>query len=105
MLSACTTVESRWAITREVRSRATRSSASWISISVWLSSAEVASSSIRMEWPPRSGRHQEFPEVDRAAWFSIEEAQRKMSVGQAPFLLQLLEKLEDSERKAEGSAG
>jgi hypothetical protein len=42
------TVESLWAMTSEVRSRATRSSASWISFSVWLSSAEVASSSIRI---------------------------------------------------------
>src|SRR5581483_3302432 len=48
MLSAWTTVERRWAMTRDVRSRATRSSASWISFSVWESSAEVASSSIRI---------------------------------------------------------
>jgi hypothetical protein len=46
--SAPTMVESRWAITKVVRLRETLSSASWISFSVWLSSADVASSSNRM---------------------------------------------------------
>lgn len=39
-----------------------------------------------MEWPPRSGRVQEFLEVDRAEWFPIEEARRRILSGQAPFL-------------------
>ena len=39
-----------------------------------------------MEWPPRSGRRQEFPEVDRAAWFTLDEARDKILKGQAPFL-------------------
>ena len=42
-----------------------------------------------MEWPPRSGRRQEFPEVDRAQWFPMEEARRKILKGQAPLLDQL----------------
>ena len=54
--SAPTMVESRCAITNVVRSRDTRSSASWISFSVWLSSAEVASSSRRMGGPLRMVR-------------------------------------------------
>lgn len=44
-----------------------------------------------MEWPPKSGRMGEFPEVDRAGWFSIEEARDKIIKGQAPFLERLLE--------------
>jgi hypothetical protein len=48
MLSALTTVESRWAMTRAVRFRETRSSADWISCSVAVSSADVASSRIRI---------------------------------------------------------
>jgi predicted NUDIX family NTP pyrophosphohydrolase len=36
-----------------------------------------------MEWPPKSGRQQEFPEVDRANWFAIEPAMQKILKGQA----------------------
>jgi predicted NUDIX family NTP pyrophosphohydrolase len=42
-----------------------------------------------MEWPPRSGRMQSFPEVDRAAWFSLPEARQKILAGQRPLLDQL----------------
>ena len=56
MLSASTMVESRWAMTTVVRLRATLSSASWISFSVWLSSALVASSSSRIGGPLRMVR-------------------------------------------------
>jgi predicted NUDIX family NTP pyrophosphohydrolase len=53
--------------------------------------ARVTSNLFSMEWPPKSGRSAEFPEVDRAAWFSIAEARRKILKGQAPFLDRLLE--------------
>ena len=46
-----------------------------------------------MEWPPRSGQVQSFPEVDRAAWFSPEEARIKILPGQAPFIDRIREKL------------
>jgi predicted NUDIX family NTP pyrophosphohydrolase len=39
-----------------------------------------------MEWPPRSGRLQSFPEVDRVGWFGLSEARRKLIAGQAPFI-------------------
>jgi predicted NUDIX family NTP pyrophosphohydrolase len=48
-----------------------------------------------MEWPPRSGRNAEFPEADRAGWFSIEDARRKILKGQAPMLDVLLGKIGD----------
>ena len=51
----------------------------------------VTSNLFSMEWPPRSGRMGEFPEVDRAGWFPIEEAREKIIKGQAPFLARLLE--------------
>lgn len=44
------------------------------------------SNMFEMEWPPGSGRRQQFPEVDRAEWFTIDEARRKILRGQAPFL-------------------
>jgi predicted NUDIX family NTP pyrophosphohydrolase len=50
----------------------------------------VKSNLFTLEWPPRSGQMGEFPEVDRAAWFTIEEARIKILKGQAPFLDRLL---------------
>jgi predicted NUDIX family NTP pyrophosphohydrolase len=46
----------------------------------------VRSNTFTMEWPPRSGRTGEFPEVDRAAWFDLETARRKLLRGQVGFL-------------------
>jgi len=53
----------------------------------------LKSNMFSMEWPPRSGRQQEFPEVDRAAWFGLEAARLKILKGQKPFLDQLAEKI------------
>jgi predicted NUDIX family NTP pyrophosphohydrolase len=55
--------------------------------------AQFRSNTFSMEWPPKSGRYQEFPEVDRAAWLTIETARHKIVKGQAPFLDQLQRKL------------
>ena len=55
--------------------------------------ADLRSNTFTMEWPPKSERHQEFPEADRAAWLSIETASHKILKGQAAFLVQLQEKL------------
>ena len=52
--------------------------------------ATLTSNTFLMEWPPRSGQQREFPEVDRAGWFSMDEAGRKILKGQAPFIDQLL---------------
>jgi predicted NUDIX family NTP pyrophosphohydrolase len=52
--------------------------------------ANVKSNLFSMEWPPKSGKAAEFPEVDRAGWFSIEQARQKILKGQAPFLDRLL---------------
>ena len=51
--------------------------------------ATLTSNTFRMEWPPRSGRQQEFPEVDRAAWFPMDEAETKILKSQAGLLAQL----------------
>jgi predicted NUDIX family NTP pyrophosphohydrolase len=50
----------------------------------------VASNTFTMEWPPRSGRTAEFPEVDRAGWFDVETARRKLLRGQVAFVDRLL---------------
>lgn len=46
----------------------------------------IAGNTFELEWPPRSGRVQEFPEIDRAAWFGIEAAREKLVKGQVRFL-------------------
>ena len=51
--------------------------------------AAIRSNTFSMEWPPRSGRTAEFPEVDRGQWFSIEEARVKILAAQAPLLDEL----------------
>jgi len=47
---------------------------------------QIRSNLFSMEWPPKSGRMQEFREVDRAAWFPLAAAREKILPGQAPFL-------------------
>ena len=51
----------------------------------------IVSNTFEIEWPPRSGRRQEFPEIDRAAWFDLDAARVKMIVGQDALLDRLLE--------------
>jgi predicted NUDIX family NTP pyrophosphohydrolase len=48
--------------------------------------ATLSSNTFTMEWPPRSGRTQEFPEIDRAEWFGIDEARVKINPAQAALL-------------------
>jgi predicted NUDIX family NTP pyrophosphohydrolase len=53
-------------------------------------SSSVKSNTFSMEWPPRSGRRQEFPEIDRAGWFGIAQAAEKLLPNQRGFLDELL---------------
>lgn len=63
-------------------------------ISAWavkgdMDPSTLDSNSFRLEWPPKSGRQQEFPEVDRAEWFDLAQARRKILPAQLPFLAEL----------------
>ena len=63
-------------------------------VHAWAVEGDVDAQSIKsnlfsMEWPPRSGKHAEFPEVDRAGWFTLEAAKEKILPGQAGFLEEL----------------
>jgi predicted NUDIX family NTP pyrophosphohydrolase len=51
-----------------------------------LDPATAVSNTFEMEWPPRSGRVQAFPEIDRVEWFGLAEARVKIKDAQAPFL-------------------
>jgi predicted NUDIX family NTP pyrophosphohydrolase len=60
-------------------------------LTVWaaegdLDAAACVSNTFELEWPPRSGRMQEFPEIDRAEWVGLDVAREKLVKGQLPFL-------------------
>jgi predicted NUDIX family NTP pyrophosphohydrolase len=60
-------------------------------VTAWAADGDLDASAIRsntftLEWPPRSGRVREFPEVDRAAWFGLEEAREKINGAQSALL-------------------
>jgi predicted NUDIX family NTP pyrophosphohydrolase len=58
--------------------------------------AALKSNTFEMEWPPRSGKKKRFPEVDRAEWFDLAEARRKILRGQVEFIERLLARVQDS---------
>jgi predicted NUDIX family NTP pyrophosphohydrolase len=59
--------------------------------------SRLESNTFVMEWPPRSGRRETFPEVDRAAWFPLDSARVKILKGQVGFLDELERALHDTE--------
>lgn len=67
-------------------------------VSAWGLEGDVDPGSIRsntfsMEWPPRSGRMQSFPEIDRAEWLTLEQASARINAAQLPLLEELACKL------------
>jgi len=60
-----------------------------------LDTANIHSNTFQMEWPPRSGRTQDFPEVDRAAWHDLATAREKLNPAQSAFLDELAERIGD----------
>ena len=59
----------------------------------------IKSNLFEMEWPPKSGKIQSFPEVDRGEWFSVSMALQKINPQQAGFIYELMEKLGRSKTK------
>src|SRR3954453_23337560 len=60
-------------------------------LTVWAAEGDLdadtcVSNTFPLEWPPRSGRVQQFPEIDRSAWFPVDVAREKLVKGQVPFL-------------------
>jgi predicted NUDIX family NTP pyrophosphohydrolase len=67
-------------------------------VSAWAAQGDLDAGSVRsntftMEWPPRSGRSAEFPEIDRAEWFGVDAAREKLVAAQAEFVDRLVERL------------
>ena len=58
--------------------------------------ATLRSNTVRLQWPPRSGRYQDFPEVDRAIWADVESARLKLNAALVVFVERLLVQLDGS---------
>lgn len=76
-------------------------------IYAWAIEADVEASAVRsntfsMEWPPKSGKMQQFPEIDRAAWFDFAEARERIISGQLSFLEQLEASVQAAPQPAKG---
>ena len=52
--------------------------------------ATLKSNSFQMEWPPKSGKMKDFPEIDKGQWFYAEEAKKKINMSQAPLIDELI---------------
>jgi predicted NUDIX family NTP pyrophosphohydrolase len=76
----------------EVRQKAGKTVLAW-AIAGDVDPDQITSNTFTMEWPPRSGRSQEFPEVDRAGWFGLAEARERINPAQAVLLDRLSEAL------------
>jgi predicted NUDIX family NTP pyrophosphohydrolase len=53
----------------------------------------IRSNTFALEWPPKSGRVKDFPEVDRAGWFTVDEAKKKINPAQTALVDELVSKL------------
>ena len=60
-----------------------------------LDPAMAHSNTFSLEWPPRSGQFQDFPEIDRVAWFDVQQARRRLKAAQLPFIDRLEAVLDD----------
>ena len=58
-----------------------------------IDAASIVSNTFAIEWPPKSGKMRQFPEIDRAEWFALAEAREKILAGQRPLLDQLIKKI------------
>lgn len=58
--------------------------------------SQIRSNEFEMEWPPRSGKKRSFPEVDKAAWFAPDEAEKKINGAQSALIRELVKKMKPS---------
>ena len=62
-----------------------------------LDPSQIKSNEFEMEWPPKSGKKKMFPEIDRAGWFDLEEARKKINQGQIGLIEELVLKIKTSD--------
>jgi predicted NUDIX family NTP pyrophosphohydrolase len=77
----------------EIRQKSGKRVSAW-ALAGDLDAEQIQSNTFAMQWPPRSGRMQEFPEVDRAQWFGFDEAREKLNPAQVELLDRLSHILE-----------
>lgn len=77
-----------------IRQKGGKTVYAWGFLGDWEENTQLRTTYFSMEWPPGSGVLQEFPEVDRAGFFSIDEARHRMKVAQQPLLDRLMAALE-----------
>jgi predicted NUDIX family NTP pyrophosphohydrolase len=75
-------------------------------LTVWaaegdLDAAASVSNTFELEWPPKSGRIQQFPEIDRSAWLAVSDARIALVAGQVPFLDRLMAHLANADAEAD----
>jgi predicted NUDIX family NTP pyrophosphohydrolase len=78
-----------------IRQRSGKEVLAW-AVELDIDAGAVTSNTFEIEWPPRSGRRATFPEIDRAAWFALDAARRKVVPGQEVLLDRLLDVLTSS---------
>lgn len=83
---------SRWLELGTIEQKNNKSVVAWAAEGD-LDASKISSNTFEVEWPPRSGNIQEFAEIDRAGWFSLAEASKKLIPAQVEFLERLAEKL------------
>lgn len=79
-----------WLPLGEITQRGGKQVVAWAAEGEWPEGVPVRSNTIPLEWPPRSGRTIEIPEVDQGRFFAVDTARRKLNPAQEPFLDRLL---------------
>lgn len=74
---------------KPVRQKSGKEIIAW-AVETELDPGDIKSNDFEMEWPPKSGRKKSFPEIDRAAWFSIKEAKEKINPAQVGLIEELV---------------
>lgn len=74
---------------KPVRQKSGKEILAW-AIEADIDPAHIKSNDFEIEWPPKSGRKQSFPEIDRAEWFSVEAAKEKINPKQAALIQELM---------------
>ncbi|MEO8412579.1 MAG: NUDIX domain-containing protein [Ginsengibacter sp.] len=85
-------VSGRFLILNPVKQKSGKKVFAW-ALEKSFDAANIVSNKFEMMWPPRSGKFQSFPEVDRGAWFTMSEANKKINLAQVPLLTELQHKL------------
>ncbi len=98
-VDACTG-GAEWVALGEITQRGGKRVIAWAAEGDWPAGLPVRSNTLRVEWPPRSGRTLEIPEVDQGLFFDIATARRKLNPAQEPFLDRLLAALQDADGRS-----